>query len=108
MQGMFPYVIAMEGVALVKFELGLELGDDGENHVVVGAQDVDGIGSFEQPAKLDPDALDGDTVKQAPQFVHRIRGLGLDDKPEPCGKAQATHDAQSVLGEAFARIADGA
>ena len=39
--------------------------------------------------------------------MHRIRSFGLDGKSELCGKAQATHDAQGVFGEALARITDG-
>lgn len=68
-----------------------------EDDIVILAQHGHGIWPAEQARELDPDALDGDVVKQTPQLVHRIRGLGLDGKSELCGKAQATHDAQGRL-----------
>lgn len=107
MERMFPRIVDVEGVVLVEFVLDGEFGNDDEDDIVILAQHGHGIWPAEQARELDPDALDGDVVKQTPQLVHRIRGLGLDGKSELCGKAQATHDAQGVFGEALARITDG-
>ena len=107
MERMFPHIVDVEGVVLVEFVLDGEFGNDDEDDIVILAQHGHGIWPAEQARELDPDALDGDIVKQTPQLVHRIRSFGLDGKSELCGKAQATHDAQGVFGEALARITDG-
>lgn len=107
MERMFPHIVDVEGIVLVKFVFNGELGNDGEDDIVILAQHGHGMWPAKQARKLDPDTFDGNIVEQIPQLMHRIRGLGLDGKPELCGKAQAAHDAQGVLGEALAWIADG-
>ena len=109
MRRVVPYVPAMVlRTARIKPPHRRKLRQEHEEHLRKGEQHLPRAARAEDTLELRENAFRGDVRQKLPVFAQRRGGLLLDGQAEPCRKAQRAQNAQRILPEALARVADAA